>query len=175
MSTTAPASLPSTGTWNIDGVHSTVNVSVPHNIIATFRAQMFGISGSLEDGVLSGTVPVEGLQIGLPIFKEHLLGEGFLDAANNPQLSFRSSDIHAHEDGTVHLNGELTIRGVTKPISASGTVAGPIEVTRPDGNKVEVLALELSTTVDRREYGLEVSAGAGWDVTIDVSLQLVKA
>jgi len=175
MSVTNAPSIPSTGTWNIDGVHSTVNLSVKHNVVATFRASLLGVSGSLEDGVLSGSVPVDGLQIGLPIFKEHLLSEGFLDAANHPHLSFKSSDIHAHEDGTVHLEGEITIKGVTKPISASGTVTGPQEVTRADNSTAEVLGLTLTTTVDRREFGLEIAAGTGWDVTIEADLELAKA
>jgi polyisoprenoid-binding protein YceI len=175
MSVTTPASIPTTGTWDIDGVHSTVNISVKHNIVATWRSQFVGVTGALKDGVLSGSVPVDGLQIAMPIFKEHVLGEGFLDAANHPTLSFSSSEIHAHEDGAVHLAGEITIKGVTKPISASGTVTGPLEVTRPDGQTVEALGLTLTTTVDRREFGLEVPAGTGWEVTIEVALELFKA
>jgi polyisoprenoid-binding protein YceI len=168
------ASIPTTGTWNIEGVHSTANLSVEHNVVSTFRAQILGLSGSLENGVLTGSVPAEGLHVSIPMFKEHVMGEGFLDAANHPNLTFRSSEIHAHDDGTVHLNGEITIKGVTKPITASGTVSGPTEVTRADGNAVEMLGLELTTTVDRRDFGLEIFSGTGWDVTIAVDLELIK-
>jgi polyisoprenoid-binding protein YceI len=175
MSTTTPASIPTTGTWNIEGVHSTANISVAHNVVSTFRAQFLGLTGTLENGVLSGSLPVESLHLGLPIFREHVLSEGFLDAANHPTLSFRSSEIHAHSDGTVHLTGEITIKGVTKPIAASGTVTGPLEVTRADGQVSEFLGLALTTTVDRREFGLEIASGTGWDVTIDVNLELIKA
>jgi polyisoprenoid-binding protein YceI len=175
MSVTTSPSIPTDGTWNIEGVHSTANISVAHNVVSTFRAQFLGLTGSLENGVLSGSVPVESLHLGLPIFREHVLSEGFLDAANHPNLSFRSSDIHAHDDGTVHMNGEITIKGVTKPISASGTVTGPLEVTRVDGQVGDYLGLALTTTVDRREFGLEIASGTGWDVTITVDLELVKA
>lgn len=175
MSITTAPSIPAAGTWNIDGVHSTVNISVNHNLVATFRASLLGVTGSLENGVLSGSVPVQGLQIGLPVFKEHLLSEGFLDVANHPNLSFRSTDIHAHEDGHVHLHGEITIKGVTKPINASGTVTGPQQVTRADKSTAELLGLSLTTTVDRREFGLEIAAGTGWDVTIDVDLEFARA
>jgi polyisoprenoid-binding protein YceI len=175
MSTNTAPSIPATGTWNIDPVHSTVNISVAHNVVATFHASLLGVTGALEDGVLSGSVPADGLQIGLPVFKEHLLGEGFLDAANHPTLSFTSHDIHAHEDGHVHLSGELTIKGVTKPINASGTVTGPAEVTRVDDTTAELLGLTLVTTFDRREFGLEIAAGTGWDVTLEVALELGKA
>ena len=175
MSTTTPATLPTTGTWNIDSVHSSANFSLKHNIVATFRARFLGVTGKLEDGALSGSVPVESLELAIPVFKEHVVGEGFLDSANHPNLTFRSSDVHAHDDGTVHVDGEITIRGVTKPISASGRVSGPVEVTRPDGTEIEVVGLDLTATVDRRDFGLEIYAGAGWEVTIEVDLQLVKA
>jgi polyisoprenoid-binding protein YceI len=175
MSATSSPSIPATGTWDIDSVHSTVNISTTHNVVARWRSQLLGITGKLEDGVLTGTVPVEGLQIGLPMFKEHVLGEGFLDAANHPELSFTSHELHAHEDGHVHLHGEVTIKGVTKPIDASGTVTGPTEVTRPDGKTLEALGLTLTGTVDRRDFGLEIAAGTGWDVTIEVDLELFKA
>jgi polyisoprenoid-binding protein YceI len=120
-------------------------------------------------------VPVDGLQLAIPIFKEHILSEGFLDGANHPTLNFQSSSIHAHDDGTVHLDGEITIKGVTKPISASGTVSGPQEVTRADNSTGEHLGLVLTTTIDRRDFGLEIAAGTGWDVTIEVALELSKA
>lgn len=175
MSATSTPSIPTTGTWDIDGVHSTVTIGTSHNVVARWRSQILGISGKLEDGVLTGSVPVEGLQIGMPMFKEHVLGEGFLDAANHPELSFTSHELHAHEDGHVHLHGEVTIKGVTKPIDANGTVTGPLEVTRPDGKVVDALGLTLIGTVDRRDFGLEIAAGTGWDVTIEVDLELFKA
>jgi len=175
MSATSTPSIPTTGTWDIDTTHSTVNISLTHNVVATWRSQFLGVTGKLEDGVLTGSVPVEGLQIGLPMFKEHVLAEGFLDAANHPELSFSSHDLHAHDDGHVHLRGDITIKGVTKAIEASGTVTGPLEVTRADGKTVEALGLTLTGTVDRREFGLEIFAGADWAVKIEADLELFKA
>lgn len=176
MSVTTPASVPATGSWQIDATHSTVTFTVTHNVVATFRAGFHGISGSLEDGVLSGSVAVENLELGGPeIFREHLLGEGFLDAASHPTLSFRSQDIHAHGDGSVHASGELTIKGVTKPITVGGSVRGPLEVTLADGSTGERLGFTLTTTVDRRDYGLNIAAGTDWEVTIEVELELSKS
>ncbi len=168
-------SIPTTGAWKIDPVHSTANLSVPHNVVARFRAQFPSVTGTLENGVLSGQVDVEGLHLGLPMLREHILGEGFLDQANFPTLSFSSTELRVDDDGTVHLDGELTIKGVTKAISASGTVTGPAHVTKVDGREADLLALELTTTIDRRGFGLGIEAGTGWDVTIDVSLELNQA
>lgn len=176
MSATTPSSIPATGSWTIDAVHSTVTFTVTHNVVATFRAGFHGISGSLENGTLSGSVPVDGLDVGgLEIFKEHLLAEGFFDAASHPTLSFRSRDIHAHSDERVHASGELTIKGITKPITVEGSVRGPLEVTLADGSTGERLGITLTTTVDRRDYGLNIGAGADWDVTVEVALELSKS
>ncbi len=175
MSTSAP-SIPTSGTWNIDGIHSSVIFTLTHNVVATYRGNFHGVTGTLTDGVLSGEVAVDNLDVGLlDMFKEHLLAESWFDAANHPTLSFRSTDIHAHDDGGVHATGELTIKGVTKPITISGTVTGPASVELADGSTGERLGLNLTTTVDRREFGLETFAGADWDVTVEVTLQLAPA
>jgi polyisoprenoid-binding protein YceI len=173
MSAITAGSLPTTGSWKIDPTHSTATFTLIHNVVATFRAGFHDVSGTLIDGVLSGSVPVENLELGGPAaFREHVLGEGFLDAASHPTLEFRSHDIHAHGDGHVHASGELTIRGVTLPIAAEGHVRGPLEVTLVDGSTGERLGLTLSTTVDRRDFGLNIFAGADWHVTIEVELEL---
>ncbi len=175
MSTSAP-SIPTTGTWNIDGIHSSVIFTLTHNAVATYRGSFHGVTGTLQDGVLSGEVAIDNLDVGLlGVFKEHLLGEGWFDGANHPTLSFSSTDIHSHPDGGVHAAGELTIKGVTKPIAISGTVTGPQSVELADGSTGERLGLNLTTTVDRREFGLETFAGAAWEVTIEVTLELAPA
>ena len=155
MSATAPASVPTTGTWQIDATHSTVTFTVAHNVVATFRSGFHGVSGSLENGVLSGSVAVENLELGGPaVFREHLLGEGFFDAASHPTLNFSSQDIHAHDDGSLHANGELTIKGVTKPVHATGTVNGPTE----DFVGNTRLGFTLETKINRTEFGLNWNA-----------------
>lgn len=61
---------------------------------------------------------------------------------------------------------------MTKPISATGSVIGLLEVTRVDNSNAELLGLSLTTTVDRRDFGPEIAAGAGWELTIDTDLEL---
>ena len=75
----------------------------------------------------------------------------------------------------MHASGELTIKGVTKPITVGGSVRGPLEVTLADGSTGERLGFTLTTTVDRRDYGLNIAAGTDWEVTIEVELELSKS
>jgi polyisoprenoid-binding protein YceI len=172
VSTTA-ASIPSTGTWQIDSVHSSVTFTVAHHGVATFRGHFHEVSGALEDGVLSGTVQTDSIDLGtLPMFKEHLLGADWFDIANHTSLSFSSTDLHAHGDH-LHAHGELTIKGVTKPVEISGSVRGPVPVPNHDGSSSDRLGLDLTTTVNRRDFGITGEGGAADAVTIEVSLELV--
>ncbi len=173
MSTTVPGSVPSTGAWKIDSVHSSASFKVGHHAVATFRGHFHDVSGVLENGVLSGSVQTETIDLGtLPVFKEHLLGGDWFDIENHKTLSFSSADLHAHGD-QLHATGELTIKGVTKSVEISGSVRGPVPVPNHDGSSSERLGLDLTTTVNRREFGLTGEGGADDDVTIEVSLELV--
>jgi polyisoprenoid-binding protein YceI len=175
MSFVAP-SIPTTGQWQIDSVHSAAHFSLRHNNVSTFRAAIQGIKGQLDNGVLSGQVEVVNLDVGLlGVFKDHVIGDAFLDAENHPIIEFASTDIDAHEDGFVHLSGSLTIKGITKEIHAEGTVRGPEERDLANGTRGTRLGLDLATTLDRRDYGLDVYSGADWQVTLEISLELALA
>jgi polyisoprenoid-binding protein YceI len=173
LSTTVPASIPSTGTWKIDSVHSSATFTVGHHVVATFRGHFHEVSGALENGVLSGSVQTDSIDLGtLPVFKEHLLGADWFDIANHTTVEFRSTDLHAHGDH-LHAAGELTIKGVTKPVEISGSVRGPVPVPNHDGSSSDRLGLDLITTINRREFGIVGDGGAADEVTIEVSLELV--
>jgi polyisoprenoid-binding protein YceI len=168
----ATATQVPTGTWVVDPVHSTAEFSVKH-LISTFRAGFEDVSGKLADGVLEGAVPVENITIKQPDLRGHVLSPDFFDAANHPTISFRSTDLRV--DGEeLALEGELTIRGETKPVSARGTINGPVEA--PWGQS---LAIQLETVIDRNDYGItwqmEAPGGRkalGDEVVLSVHLEL---
>ena len=164
------------GTYTLDPVHSTFGFAVTHNGVSKFRGQFEQVEAELADGVLSGRAHVESVKTPLPALKEHLLGPDFFDAANTPTIDFRSIDIRIAGDGTAEVQGELTIRGVTKPVTASGTIAAGQGL---QGN--EVVGLDLQATVDRRDYGINWQAplprggnAVAWDVMLEAHLELAK-
>ena len=165
-----------TGTYALDPVHSTIGFGVKHNKLATFRSTFDKVDAQLADGVLTGTADASSIAIDEPSFKGHVLTGDFFDVENTPTITFRSTDIRAAEDGSVEVDGELTIRGTTKPVIATGTFAAGGDAF---GN--ERVAFELQTTVDRRDFGLnwqnqlpDGSNALAYDVTITADLQLVK-
>jgi hypothetical protein len=108
--------------------------------------------------------------------RTHVLGPDFLDAEHHPEITFRSTAVRLADDGGVEVDGELTIRGVTRPVTASGHYAPP----RPSSFG-EIAGLQLRTSFDRREFGfdwqMELPGGGhavSWDVDMDIDLLLKR-
>jgi polyisoprenoid-binding protein YceI len=176
MSTTTIQAVPQ-GTFNLDPVHSTFGFAVKHNGVSTFRGQFEQVDVKLEDGVLTGTAQVDSVKTAIPDLKGHLLSPDFFNAAETPTVEFRSTDIRILDGGEVEVDGDLTIRGVTKPVTATGTIAYGVGLSGS-----EVVGLDLEAKLDRREYGLNWQAplpnggdALAWDVVLEVHLELPKA
>jgi polyisoprenoid-binding protein YceI len=174
MSTTA-TTVP-TAPYGLDTLHSSIGFAVKYNGPAKFRSTFEKFDASLADGVLTGSADASSIAIDEPNFKGHLMTEDFFNAEVTPTITFKSTDIQVAEDGTAEVAGELTIKGVTKPVVAKGTFSAG-----PDAFGNDRASFELETTIDRREFGLnwqnQLPNGGdalAWDVTIAVDLQFVK-
>ena len=176
------ATQPLTGVFSADPDHSSFVFAVKHMKVATFRASFDDVTARLstaESGAsLEGTARVESISIkNPPEFREHVVnGPDFFDAANHPEISFRSDSLELGDDGDVELEGELTIRGISRPLTASGSYQEPIE--NPFG--AQVMSVELQATVDRREWGLSWNAplpkgGHVLDNQVEITVQLELA
>jgi polyisoprenoid-binding protein YceI len=175
VSTTTIEKVP-TGTYSLDPVHSTFGFAVKHNGVSTFRGQFEQVDARLENGVLTGTARVESVKTAIPDLKQHLLTPDFFNASETPTVEFRSTAIRVGGGDEVDVDGELTIRGVTKPVTARGAIASGIGISGK-----EVVGFDLEAKVDRREYGLnwqaELPSGGdvlAWDVVLEVHLELLK-
>lgn len=170
------------GTWQVDPLHSAVGFVVSHMAVTRFRAGFAEPRAQLEvsGGRLSlqGSAPVASLTIAHPDFRSVLMGPDWFDAERHPQLSFASTRVDVSGDGELSLEGELTVKGITRPVSGRGRLGSP--VVDLQGNRR--LALELEGEVDRREFGLGWNMAlpggrpaVGLDVTLVVELALVEA
>jgi polyisoprenoid-binding protein YceI len=171
---TQRTSLP-TGTWKLDSVHSSIGFSVKH-VVGNFRGSFDSFDVTLDEQGLRGATDVSSIDIDEPNLSGHLLSPDFFDAERYPELAFRSNAIAVDGD-SVSIDGELTLKGVTKPVTITGTVSGPAD--HLDGSSR--LGLELETVVDRREYGLEWNAPLptggfvlGNDVKLTAELELFQ-
>ena len=165
------------GTWTVDRVHSTIGFEVEH-MVSTFRGRFEDYDAQLVDGALIGTVAVPSVKVYDETLEAHLQSPDFFDAQLHPELRFESSALAIDEDGTVALDGELTIKGVTRPVTGRGRYVH-IDADMTGGERI---GLALEATVDRREFDLNWNAPLpkggfvlGNDVTLVVALEFVKA
>lgn len=170
-----------TGTYNVDPAHSNVGFEVKHMGIATVRGsfkQFVGTVDATGDAPrLEGSVDVASIDTGEENRDGHLQAPEMFDAAQFPQISFGSTATEI-TGNAITLNGEITIKGVTKPIELTGEVAEGGE--DPWGN--QRVGFEVAGKVDRREFGVSFNqilpngnALISNDVKIVVSVSAVKA
>jgi polyisoprenoid-binding protein YceI len=174
---------PFTGVYELDPTHSSVQFAVEH-IVSTFRASFKAIEGRLtaDDTTarLRASAEVESISIiDPPEFRDHVVrGDDFFQADVHPEMTFSSADIALRDDGTAMVVGELTIRGISRTVTAEGSYRPPTE--DPFGQ--HRAALELHAIVDRRDWGLnwqlplpDGGDAVGWDVELTAELELVRA
>jgi polyisoprenoid-binding protein YceI len=152
MSAVTPTSV--TGTYNVDGSHSNVGFEVRHMGIATVRGAFKKFEGTVEatgdELKLNGTVEVSSVDTGDEQRDGHLQSPEFFDAAQFSQISFTSTGAAPSGDGKITLSGDITIKGVTKPIELVGEIGEGGQ--DPWGN--ERVGFEVEGKIDRREFGL---------------------
>jgi polyisoprenoid-binding protein YceI len=172
IETIAPA-----GTWAADPVHSNVSFEVGYAGVNAFRGSFREFTATLADDGLEGAATVASVDVKDEQLNGHLQSPDFFDAARFPEITFKATKLT--RDGTqLRANGELTIKGVTKPVELTGTIA-EAPATDPFGR--ERLGLRLETTVDRNEFGVSWNApnqsGGNYladDVKLVAELALVK-
>ena len=173
--TIAPA-----GSWSLDAVHSRVDFEVRY-LAGTFKGEFHEIGAELTvDGSrvsLEGRANVASVDVKDENLSAHLQSPDFFDAERHPELRFAAQDIGLDGACQVSVDGELTIKGVTKPVAVTGTVTTPI--ADPYGN--ERIGLNLATKIDRTDFGVDWNnplpsgePALANDVTILAELQFVQ-
>jgi polyisoprenoid-binding protein YceI len=177
MATTA--TQPFAGSYNADPVHSSFGFAVRYQGVSLFRGTLSDVTAAVTDGNLEGSAKVESISITSPdAFRAHVLSAEFFDAENHPEVTYTSTSVDYREDGTVVADGELTIKGITRPVQATGTYQAP--TVDAFGNTRGHLQLEA--VVDRTEFDMNwnmplPSGGNALanDVTLTVDVSLVQA
>jgi polyisoprenoid-binding protein YceI len=179
MSATTPSTL--SGSWVADPIHSSASFAIRHMAVSTYRTSFKEIEASLEvDGdniSLTGTVPVESIDIELPDFRGHVLSPDFFDAANHPNITFVSTAVRRGEGEAIDVDGELTVKGVTKPVHGTGIIIGPaVNIAG-----IELVGVQLETTVNKNDFDLNWNAplpkggeALGKKVTLAVHLEFIR-
>ncbi len=187
MSTLAtPQTAATTTTWNIDPVHSVAEFRVKHMMISNVKGQFAKVTGALtrdesdptnsrvEASIEAASIETRDAQRDL-----HLKSPDFFDVEKFPTLSFKSTSIRLVRDGELAVEGDLTIRDITRKVLFS--VEGPtLPAKDPWGNTR--VAVSATTKINRKDFGLTWNTAletggilVGDEVTITLDVQFVKA
>jgi polyisoprenoid-binding protein YceI len=171
------------GVYDLDRAHSSVEIAIRHVQVSRFRAS-FGyvdarLTAAADTIALEGHVLAKSISITEPPdLREHVVqGSQFLDVDAHPLITFSSTSVELSHEGTATVSGELTIRGVSHPLAATGVYRPP----RQDRYAACRARLELRSTVDRRswdmDWQLQLSDGndaSRWEVEITARLEFVR-
>jgi polyisoprenoid-binding protein YceI len=180
MSTTTEIRRSLEGTWELDPVHSSVGFEVPY-LVGTFKGQFREAAARLavneNEATLEGSAKVGSVDVKDENLAAHLQSPDFFDADRHPELLFSAQDIDLDSEA-VAARGELTIKGVTKPVEVTGRLTAPIV----DGYGLERIGLRLSTTVNRHDFDVSWNMplptgepAVGDEVKIVTDLYFVRA
>jgi polyisoprenoid-binding protein YceI len=155
QTTTVPGYL--TGTWDIDPVHSDVSFTVRHMMVSKVRGRFARFAGEIVTGEEPGassvtaTIEADSIDTGNEQRDGHIRSADFFDVENHPRWTFRSTGVRTTDDGLV-VDGELTLKGVTRPVALALEVNG----FGPDAFGGTRAGFSASTTIDRNDFGVDI-------------------
>jgi polyisoprenoid-binding protein YceI len=181
MSTPASSALQ----YNIDPAHSGVHFKVRHLMISSVRGEFTKITGSAtfvpdhpESGSFEATIDATSISTREPDRDNHLKSPDFLDVANYPTITFKSTKITSTGPDSYSVAGDLTVRGTTKPVTLK------VEDVSEEGKDPWGLmrrGATASTTINRKDFGVTFNMAmetggfvVGDEVHITIDVELVR-
>jgi polyisoprenoid-binding protein YceI len=143
------------GTWDIDAVHSEVSFVVRHMVVSKVRGRFNAFEGTIVTGdsplqsSVEATIDAASVDTNQEQRDTHVRSADFLDVENFPVLSFRSTAVRAARDG-FEVDGELTIRGVTKAVTFDLELNG----FSPDPYGGTRVGFSATTEINRQDFGV---------------------
>ncbi len=184
MSTAAEVET-KTSTWTIDPAHSVAEFKVKHMMISNVKGRFTRISGTLvldeqqpANSRVEAQIEAASISTGDEQRDGHLKSADFFDAEKYPALSFKSTSVKPEGDGEAKVTGELTIHGVTRPVTFN--VEGPTAPAKDTWGNTRV-GVAATTKINRKDFGLTWNAAletggilVGDEVTISLEAQFIR-
>lgn len=171
-------------TWKLDNLHSQVQFKVKHLVVTTVTGHFTKFDASLEaskddftDAKVTFEADVNSISTGNEQRDGHLKSDDFFNAEKFPKIKFVSASIKKVDNENYKLDGNITLRDVTKPITLDvvygGTVKNPYGMT--------IAGFEITGKLNRKEFGLKWHAAteAGQivvsdDVRLEITVEMAK-
>ncbi|MDC6389333.1 YceI family protein [Maribacter sp. PR1] len=170
--------LTAQSTWTADKAHSKIGFAVTHLLISEVDGNFdeFEISATAGDTFMDPTFDVSITTSSVDTDNErrdgHLKSSDFFDVEAHPTMTFKTTSVEKTGDNTFKMTGDLTMHGVTKPVTLEGKVNGVITDQRSQKLKA---GLKLTGTIDRTEFGVgEESATIGSEIDMTINLEMAQ-
>jgi len=165
-------------TYIIEPTHTMPRFEYSHHGYSTQLSRFDKASGkiTLDRSTMTGSVDVtidaKSVNTGYPLFNEHIQGEDFLDTAKYPTITFKSSNLKFDGDKLVAVEGELTIKGVTKPVKLAVT---SFQCMPHPMRKKDACGANATTKIKRSEFNAgKYAPNVGDEVTLNIPVEAIK-
>jgi polyisoprenoid-binding protein YceI len=165
LAAAVPAAHAEVERWVIDPAHTAVGFSVRHMMVSNVRGTFGKVGGTVagdpekpSEATIEATIDAATIDTQNGKRDEHLRGSDFLDVGKHPTMSFKSTSVVPAGDGRYTVNGNLTLHGVTKPVTL--TVEDVTAPVRDTFGKMRVGA-HATTKINRKDFGIN------WNNTMD--------
>lgn len=176
--TVAAPALAAPETFNVEPTHTFPRFSYNHLGYSVQLSRFDKTSGKVvfDKAAKTGSVDIvintKSVSTGSDVFNEHIQGEDFLDTAKHPTATFKSTKVVFEGDKPAKIEGNLTLKGVTKPVTL--TVTSFQTMPHPMVKK-DALGANAYTTVKRTDFNMGKNAPyVGDEVRIDIAIEAIK-
>jgi polyisoprenoid-binding protein YceI len=160
LATSAASAFAAPETFNLDSTHSFPRFSYSH------------LGYSIQMSRFDIVIDTKSVSTGSTTFNEHIQGEDFLDTAKYPTATFKSTKVTFEGDKPAKIEGNLTLKGITKPVTL--TVTSFHAMPHPMMKK-DAIGANATTKVKRTDFNMGKNAPyVGDEVTIDIALEAIK-
>ncbi|HEY2791752.1 MAG TPA: YceI family protein [Micromonosporaceae bacterium] len=163
------------GTWTIDTVHSHVGFVIKHMMVSKVRGRFGTFSGEFTTAAdplasrVSVTIDATSIDTNNTMRDDHIRSADFFDADNHPTFTFVSTGVR-FDDGELFIDGDLTIRGITKPV----TLAAETPEFGPNPRGGMKAGISASTEINRTDFGVSYNGPIpGGGVALAEKVQIV--
>jgi polyisoprenoid-binding protein YceI len=178
LTMTAAAALAAPETYVLDGSHTYPRFSYSHLGLSTQLSRFNTTTGKVvfDKAAKSGSVDIEidakSVDTGSTLFNQHIQGEDFLDTAKYPKAIFKSTNVVFEGEKPVKVEGNLTIKGVTKPVTL---IVTSFQAMPHPMQKKDAIGANAHTTIKRSEFNAgKYAPNVGDEVRIDIAIEAIK-
>lgn len=124
-----------------------------------------------ENSSLEVTIPVNSIDSGVEVFDKHLVSAGFFDAENHPVITFKSTSMDQASIGNGRVIGDLTIKGVTQPVTLRATLN---KVGKHFRSGVDMFGISARGKIKRADFGVDKHLPVAEDIDIMIEVEFLK-